>query len=143
MINRTAKLEDYRIKTFWDIARAVSYMSRIWETEKIAFKVKIVKISNIFRDKNNKIRIQDEIIVSNQRYHWVLSSKTNWNLKNRQNTRFFTNIYLFLVNFTPIFSITKYYGIAIHHLLWKFITQLSIKIFWCGQMLWQAEGLWI
>ena len=40
----------------------------------------------------------------------VLSSNTKWKRKNRRHVRFFTNIYPFLINFTPIFSITKYYG---------------------------------
>ena len=107
----------------------------IFQTEKIAFKVKIVKISNIYEHKNKYFSMQHEQIVLNQIYQWGLSGKTNWNCKNRRQEIFVTNIYPFLVNFTHIFSITKYYGIAIYHLLWKFITQLRIKIISCGQKL--------
>ena len=57
-------------------------MLRFCETEKIASKVKIVKISNICGHKNKKFSMQDERIVLNQRYQWVLSSKTIWNQKN-------------------------------------------------------------
>ena len=76
LINRIEQFRDDRIKTFLINVRAVRHMSRICQTEKIVFKIQIVKISNNLGIKTKKNIMQDEIIVLNQRYQWFLSSKT-------------------------------------------------------------------